>query len=122
MTSPPPPIVVASLGAIASTGLFFAVTATLSGGALVGAFFLLLPVAAWATWRTKRGARGALLTCALLATLPLQMGVVLTWPHLLDALPSIAGLLALLGGVAGMITHRARHWYASWRAHRIVDL
>jgi len=120
--TPPPPIVAISLGAIAVTGLLFAITATTGGGPLVGALFLLLPVAAWTTWHTKRGARGALITCALLATLPLQMGLMLTWPHLDGALPSIAGLLAILGGVAGMLTHSARHWYATTRAHRVVGL
>ena len=120
--TPPPPIVTISLGAIAVTGLLFAVAATAGGGPLVGTLFLLLPIAAWATWRTKRGARDALVACALLATLPLQLGVMLTWPHLNDALPSIAGLVAIIGGAMGMLSHTARHWYASTRAHRVVGL
>ena len=121
MTSPPP-VVAISLSAIAGTGLLVAIAATVGDGLLVGALFLLLPLAAWATWRTKRGARGALIVCALLATLPLQMGVMLTWPHPDDALPAIAGLLAIIGGVIGMLTHTARHWYASARAQRVVGL
>ena len=117
-----PPIVKLSLGAIAVTGSYLAMMATVGGGPLIGALFLLLPVGAWATWRTKRGARSMLITCALVATLPLQMGAMLTWPHLDDAVAEIAGLVAIVGGVAGMLSHAARHWYASARAHRVVGL
>ena len=117
-----PLIVKLSLGAIAVSGSSFAMMATVGGGAPVGALFLLLPVGAWATWRTKRGARSMLITCALVATLPLQMGAMLTWPHLDDAAAEIMGLIAIVGGVAGMLTHAARHWYASARAHRVVGL
>ena len=117
-----PAIVKLSLGAIAVTGSCLAIMATVGGELLVGVLFLLLPVGAWATWRTKRGARSVLIACALIATLPLQMGAMLTWPHIDDAVAEIAGLVAIVSGVAGMLTHAARHWYASARAHRVVGL
>lgn len=118
----PPPIVVVSLIAIAVPGLVLAIVVFIAGWPQISALFLLLPIMAWATWHAKRGARGTLFTCALLATMPLQSGVLLAWPHLSDALPALAGLVAIVGGLIGMLTRTSRDWYAAARAHRAVGL
>ena len=62
------------------------------------------------------------LRAALAAMAPLMVGLILTWPSLGSALPYLAGLAAIFGGLAGMLTPVARSWHASANAHRLLDL
>jgi hypothetical protein len=118
----PPRIVIASLCAIAITGIVFAVTATVGGAAVVGALFLSLPLSALSCLRAWRFSRTALFLFSFGAMAPLMVGVLLAWPHWLGGAPHIAGLTALIGGLAGMLSPAARAWYASLSAHRLLDL
>ena len=117
----PPTIVIASLGAIAITGLLVAFAATSGGSGGAGAFFLTLPAAAGCSLRAWRYSRTALFLCSFGALLPLMAGVGLTWPNVLDGAPYIAAITAIVGGLAGMLAPTARAWYASVSAHRLLD-
>lgn len=117
-----PVIVLASLSAIAITGVVFAVTTAVGGALIYGALFLLLPLSAAACLRTIRYSRTALFICSLGAMVPLIVGVLLTWPQLGDAAPYLAGVIAIFGGLAGMLSPTARAWHASASAHRLLDL
>ena len=118
----PPTIVIASLSASAITGLVFASTASFGGSASAGAMFLLLPLSALCCLKAWRFSRTALFLFSLGAMVPLMIGVMLTWPHLLPAAPYAAGIGALFGGLAGMLSPTARAWYASLSAHKLLDL
>ncbi|MDZ7629858.1 MAG: hypothetical protein U5K74_00520 [Gemmatimonadaceae bacterium] len=118
----PPMIVIASLGAIAVTGTFFAMTSLFGGAAAVAALFLLLPVSAAACYRVRRYSRTALFIASLAAIAPLMVGLLLTWPQLDSGFPYLAGIGALVGGLAGMLTPAARAWHATESAHRLLDL
>jgi hypothetical protein len=118
----PPTIVIVSLCAIAITGLFFAISATVGGSGAAGAMFLSLPLAAFACTKGWRHSRTALFLFSLGAMAPLMVGVVLTWPHVLDAAPYAVAIAALFGGLAGMLAPTSRAWYASLSAHRLLDL
>jgi hypothetical protein len=115
-------VVVVSLSAIAVTGSFFAITSVLGGGAAVAALFLSLPVCAVSCLRVKRYSRTALFVTSLAAMAPLMVGMMLTWPAFSTGFPYVAGLTALFGGLAGMLTPEARTWHASESAHRLLDL
>lgn len=117
----PPPVVIASLAAIALTGVVFAVTATTGGAPLVGAAFLTLPLSAAACSRALRRARPALFAVSLLSLAPMLVGVLLTWPHVIGLLPYAVGALAVIGGLAGMLTPVAREWHAATAARRHLD-
>ena len=118
----PPTIVLASLTAIAVTGVVYFVTATFGGAAASGAFFLLLPLSAFSCLKVWRYSRTALFLFSFGAMVPLMLGVALTWPQALYGAPYIAGISALFGGLAGMLTPTARAWYASLSAHKLLDL
>jgi hypothetical protein len=118
----PPTIVIVSLCAIAITGLLFAITASIGGAAAVGALYLLLPLSAASCLKAWRFSRTALFLASLAAMAPLMVGVVITWPHPLSVAPYIAGITALFGGLAGMLSPTARAWYASLSAHRFLGL
>lgn len=118
----PPTIVIASLSAIAVTGAFFFLTSLVGDPSAVSVLFLALPLSVAACYRVKRHARTALFVTALAAMAPLMVGLILTWPSLGSALPYLAGLAAIFGGLAGMLTPVARSWHASANAHRLLDL
>ena len=118
----PPTIVIASLSAIAITGLVFATTATFGGSASSGAMFLFLPLSALCCLKAWRYSRTALFLVSLGAMVPLMIGVMLTWPALLSIAPYAAGIGTLFGGLAGMLSPTARAWYASLSAHKLLDL
>jgi hypothetical protein len=117
----PPTIVIASLSAIAVTGMFFAITSLFGGAGAIAALFLALPFCAAACMRVKRYSRTALFVTALASVAPLTVGLMLTWPDLGSGLPYIVGLTALVGGLAGMLTPAARAWHATASAHRLLD-
>ncbi len=118
----PPTIVIASLGAIAITGLLVAIAATSGGSGGAGAFFLTLPATAACSLRAWRHSRTALFLCSFGAMLPLMAGVGLTWPDLIGGAPYVAAITALVGGLAGMLAPTSRAWYASVSAHRLLDI
>ena len=118
----PPTIVIASLSAIAVTGSVFATTATLGGGAGIGAMFLTLPLSAFACLKALRFSRTALFLFSLGAMTPMIVGVLITWPHSLSVAPYAVGISALFIGLAGMLSPTARAWYASLSAHKLLDL
>jgi hypothetical protein len=118
----PPTIVIASLAAIAITGIVFAVIAMLGGAAPVGALFLALPLSAVSCLRAWRYSRTALFLFSLGSIAPLTVGVMLTWPHVLAGAPYVAAITAIVGGLAGMLAPTSRAWYASLSAHRLLDL
>ena len=118
----PPTIVIASLSAIAITGLVFATTATFGGSASAGAMFLLLPLSALCCLKAWRYSRTALFLFSLGAMAPLMVGVALTWPQLLSVAPYAVAIGTLFGGLAGMLSPTARAWYASRFAHKLLDL
>lgn len=118
----PPTIVIASLSAIAITGLFFAITSVFGGAGGIAALYAALPVAAYACSRVKRFSRTALFLMSLGAMGPLMVGVMITWPHLAAAAPYLFGIGALFGGLAGMLSPVARSWHATANAYRLLDL
>jgi hypothetical protein len=118
----PPTIVIASLSAIAITGMFFAITSLFGGAGGIAALYAALPVAAFACSRVKRFSRTSLFLVALAAMGPLMVGVMLTWPHLGAAAPYLLGIGALFGGLAGMLSPIARAWHATASAYRLLDL
>lgn len=118
----PPTIVIASLSAIAVTGMFFALTSVFGGAGAPAALFLTLPLSAYACYRVKRYARTALFITSLMAMAPLMVGVMLTWPQLGSSALYLAGVAALFSGLAGMLSPVARSWHASANAHRLLDL
>lgn len=118
----PPPIVIASLTAIAVTGTFFAITSVFGGAGAVAALFLAMPLSAYACFRVRRHARTALFITSLLSMAPLMIGMFLTWPNVISGAPYIVGVGAIFGGLAGMLTPIARAWHASANAHRLLDL
>lgn len=117
-----PTIVLASLAAIALTGSLFAVSSTIGGSPGIGALFLMLPVAASACLRARRRARFALFVVSLAATAPMMAGIVITWPSSGAAVPYLAGVTAIVGGLAGMLSRTARAWHAAARAYRHIGL
>lgn len=117
-----PTIVIVSLGAIAITGVVFAVTASTSGAAAVGTLYLSLPLSAISCLRAWRFSRTALFVFSLGAMVPLMVGVMITWPHIVSGAPYFSGIAALFGGLAGMLSPSARAWYASLSAHRFLGL
>jgi hypothetical protein len=118
----PPTIVIASLSAIAITGLLVAVAATSGGSGGASAFFLTLPAAAAASLRAWRYSRTALYLCSFGCMVPLMVGVAVTWPDLRQGAPYIVAISALVSGLAGMLAPTARAWYASVSAHRLLDI
>ena len=118
----PPTIVIASLSAIAITGLLVAIAATSGGSGGAGACFLTLPAAAACCLRAWRYSRTALYLSSFGAMVPLMVGIAVTWPNVLDGAPYIAAISALVGGLAGMLAPTARAWYASVSAHRLLDI
>ncbi len=118
----PPTIVIASLSAIAVTGMFFAIATVISGAGAVTFLFLTLPVAAAACHRVKRYSRTALFVGSLASMAPLMVGVVLTWPDLGSGMPYCIGIGVLFAGLAGMLSPEARAWHATERAHRLLEL
>lgn len=117
----PPPVVIASLAAIALTGVTFAITATTGGAPLTGVAFLTLPLAAAACSRALRRARVALFVVSLLAMAPMLVGVLLTWPDITGLLPYAIGMAAIIGGLGGMLSTAAREWHATTAARRHLD-
>lgn len=117
-----PTIVIASLVAIAITGLFFAIATVISGAGAVTFLFLTLPVAAAACHRVKRYSRTALFVGSLASMAPLMVGVMLSWPNLGSGMPYYAGIATLFAGLAGMLSPEARAWHATESAHRLLDL
>jgi len=118
----PPTITRAALSAIAITGFVFATTAIVGGSPIAGIGFLTLPLCALSCARTWRNSRTALFLISFIAMLPLMIGIGLTWPDIVGAAPYLAGVAALVLGLAGMLTKSAREWYASAKAHRLLDL
>lgn len=117
-----PTIVIASLSAIAVTGVFFSIAAVISGAGAVTLLFLSLPLAAAACLRVKRYSRTALFIGSLASMAPLMVGVMLSWPDIGDGAPYSAGIAALFAGLAGMLSPEARAWHATESAHRLLDL
>jgi len=117
----PPLIVLASLGAIAVPGLVFAATSAAGGAPLVGALFLLLPVSAYGCLRAMKYSRSALFISALGALAPLFVGVMMTWPEFAVGLPYMAGAIAIVSGLGGLLAPSARIWYAGGRARALLD-
>jgi hypothetical protein len=118
----PPRVVIVSLAAIAITGIVYAGTSIFGGAGASGAMFLLLPLSALCCLRAWRYSRTGLFVCSLGAMAPLMVGVVLTWPDMRGGAPYMAGISALFGGLAGMLSPTARAWYASLSAHKLLDL
>ena len=118
----PPTIVIASLSAIAITGLFFAITSVFGGAGPIAALYAALPVAAYACSRVKRLSRTALFLVSLAAMAPLMVGLMITWPNLGAAAPYLLGIGAIFGGLAGMLSPIARAWHATASAYRLLDL
>ncbi|MCC7054175.1 MAG: hypothetical protein IT355_12995 [Gemmatimonadaceae bacterium] len=114
----PPRTVLASLAAIALTGVALSVTTTRGGAPLAGLLFLLLPLLAAACWRRWRFSRAALCLVAGIALLPLTVGLVLTWPHRVAMLPYAVAALVLVTGLAGLFSPAARAWHAAQSAPR----
>ncbi len=117
-----PTIVIASLSAIAVTGVFFSIATLISGAGAVTLLFGLLPFAAIACLRVKRYSRTALFVASLASMAPLMVGVVLSWPDIGGGMPYYAGIVALFAGLAGMLSPEARSWHALESAHRLLDL
>ena len=117
----PPTIVSVPLGAIAVTGVLFAVTTALDGALGVSAFYLLLPLTALGCLRGLKHARTAMFIAALVALGPLFVGVLLTWPDARSGVPYIVSAAAVVGGLGGMLTKTARAWHASERARGLLD-
>lgn len=118
----PPTIVIVSLCMIAITGSVFAVSASTGGAPAVGALFLALPLSALGCLKAWRYSRTALFLSSFGAMAPLMVGMLITWPHVLNGAPYVAGIAGLFGGLAGMLSPTARTWYASLSAHRLLDL
>ncbi len=116
-----PTIVIASLSAIAVTGVFFSIAAVISGVGPVTFLFISLPIAAAACLRVRRYSRTALFVGALASMAPLMVGVVLSWPDVGSGAPYYAGIAALFGGLAGMLSLEARAWHATESAHRLLE-
>lgn len=116
-----PMVVVASLGAIAVTGAFFSISSVLAGGGAVAMIFASLPISAVSCLRLKRHSRTAVFIMSLASMAPLMIGMMLTWPDVGAGFPYVAGIAALFGGLAGMLTPEAREWHASERAHRLLE-
>ena len=108
-----PRVVLLSLAVIAIPGVVFAITSLSSGAMLIALAFAVLPASALAVLRRLRASRAVLLTASIGALAPLGIGVVLTWPTVAEMLPYLAGISALLSGVAGMLSPAARRWYAA---------
>ena len=117
-----PRIVIGSLGAITVTGLFFAVAAAMGGAPAAGALFLLLPGSVVACTRAIRYSRSVVVGTVIGATLPLVVGVAVTWPDVPAAAPYLIGIVALWCGLSGLLSHTGRAWYASLRARRLIGL
>ena len=117
-----PLTVFASLCAIAFSGVLFAVTTAVGGAPAVGMLFLLLPLTAYGCLRAVRLGRTALFAASISAFAPLMVGVMMTWPDVTGALPYVVGASAIFAGLCGMLTPAARAWYASQRAHGLLDL
>ncbi|MES3035704.1 MAG: hypothetical protein V4813_17000 [Gemmatimonadota bacterium] len=117
----PPLTVFASLCAIAFSGVLFAVTTAVGGAPAAGALFLLLPLTAYGCLRAVRLSRTALFAASIGAFAPLMVGVMMTWPDVPGALPYVVGATAIFAGLCGMLTPTARAWYASERAHGLLD-
>ena len=118
----PPTVVIVSLAAIAVTGSVYAITATFGGAGASGAMFLLLPLSTLCCLKAWRYSRTALFVFSIGAMAPLMVGVLLTWPDMFAGAPYIAGVTALFGGLAGMLSPTARAWFASLSAHKLLDL
>jgi hypothetical protein len=117
-----PTIVIASLSAIAITGLFFAIATIISGAGAMTFLFLSLPVAAASCLRVKRHSRTALFIGSLASMAPLMVGVMLSWPDIGNGMPYYLGIVTLFAGMAGMLSPEARAWHATESAHRLLDL
>lgn len=117
-----PLTVFASLCAIAFSGVLFAVTSAVGGAPAAGLLFLLLPLSAYGCLRAVRLSRMAMFVASIGAFAPLMIGVMMTWPDVPGALPYVVGATAIFAGLCGMLTHTARSWYASARAHGLLDL